>query len=463
MKKRILLIQAPSFFKDGVGQTFEVETAPLGLLYLAATTKAASKDFEVNLIDCGPAHVDVEQLRAHIQTSRPFAVGIGAMTLQLQGALDVAKIVREVSPKTPIFLGGPHLSSDEGFVARHSDWFDHGITGEAEDTFPASLLTLADGGSLPQLQKGHAPDDPNEIPFPDRSLISRSRYTRPDSFLVTRRCPFTCNFCSAPAAMGKPRFRTVENLMAEIEGNLPLSKGYFSFSDDTFTLNRKFVHEFCRQVVDRGWKLRWRCATRVDLLDEDLIIAMRKAGCEQIGFGLEAGSERIRQEVIGKGKFSNDRIEEIVALCRKHGVIPNAFFMLGNPGEVEADLDETARMILSLDLGGVAISIPLPLPGSALYDMAAADGVISTEVIDAFARKELGDGVTGVYPTYLRDISKETSIKYMNKIFRSFYLRPGTAWGWFRKDLANPRDFREDLKSVAYLLARGGSRRRPFV
>jgi anaerobic magnesium-protoporphyrin IX monomethyl ester cyclase len=462
MKPTVLLVNSPGWFTEtGESRTFEIETPPLGLLYMAATVRAAG--FDVRIVDVGAERISYAGVRAIIGATRPWAVGIAAMTLQLQGALDVAKLVREHDRRVPIFLGGPHISSDEGFVSRHASLFDHGITGEAETTFPESLLTLRDGGVVPQLQKGRAPEDPNEIPFPDRTLIDQRRYLRPYSYLVTRKCPFTCSFCSLPAATGKPRFRTVDNLMAEIRADLPRSKGYFSFSDDTFTLNKKFVREFCQRVVDERLKLRWRCATRVDVLDEDLIVGMKKAGCEYIGFGLEAGNERVRQEVIGKGRFSNERIRDIVLACRKHGVVPNAFFMLGNPSETEADLEETADMIMSLPLGGVAISIPLPLPGSALYDMAHADGIINEDVIDRFARKELGIGATGVYPTYLRDLPKETVLKYMNRIFLRFYLRPGVALGWLKKDLENPRDLKEDIKSMVYLLRRGGSRRRPFV
>lgn len=461
--KPVLLLNPPAFFADGAPRVFEREAPPLGLLYLASYVHAHSARFDVRVVDVGPENLGVRDLRTLLQATRPFAVGISAMTLQLQGARDLAMLVRESCPATPVFMGGAHASADPQFVDRHADAFDHAITGEAETVFLESLRRLDEGRDLPRIQQGQAVPTLDDLPFPNRGLVRRERYLRPEYFILARGCPYQCYFCSSPATSGKVRHRSVENLLEEMVPYLAQCRGQLSFADDSFTLDRSRVLDLCREIARRSLSLRWRCVTRIDLLDEELVRAMRGAGCEIIGFGIESGSERVRRQVLTKGGFSNARVHETVGLCRKHGIRVNAFFMIGNPGETPEEIDETEDMIFRLGLDGVAISVPIPFPGSPLYDMAERDGIIDRAAIDRFARKEMGEGCTGVYPLYIRDLERDYVLGRMKRMFWRFYLRPGVAWGILRRDLAHAGQLREDLRSLWHLLTRGGSRRRPFV
>lgn len=375
----------------------------------------------------------------------------------------MARAVRAQRDQARIFLGGAHLSADPGFLERHSANFDHGITGEAEITLLESLLRLDRSQEVPRLQRGLAPSELDDLPFPDRGMVRRARYIRPGSFILSRGCPYECFFCSSPAIAEKVRYRSAGNLLDEIQPLLKAARGRVAFADDTFTLNRRLVMELCQEIRRRGMRFRWSCVTRIDRLDEPLLRAMREAGCDTVGFGVESGSARVRREVIQKGDFTNEDISRVVALCRREGLRVNAFFLIGSPSETVQELDATEDMIFRLGLDGVAISLPIPFPGSPLYALAERDGVIDTARIDAFAAGELGTGVTGVYPLYTPGLDREYLIRRMKRIFRRFYLRPGIMLGFLRRDLRHPRDLAEDLGSVLYLLQTGGSRKRPFV
>lgn len=468
-KRRVVLINPPTFFSNGIPQTYERETPHLGLLYLASYLLGRSDRFDVTIIDIGPDGVSLNDLRDRLAALAPFAVGITSVTLQLQGAREVALAVRAACPKTAIFLGGAHVSSDAAFVERHADAFDYGLRFESESTFLESLCTLDDGGELPRVQSGRAIMELDEAPFPARHLIRRESYINPEYMMASRGCPYECYFCSTPGPTNrfdnpiKMRYRSPQNVLDEVKEIVAASRGEVSFADDTFTLNRKLTLELCEKIRQQDVRFRWRCVTRIDRVDDELLAAMRRAGCQTIGFGIEAGSERMRQKVMTKGKFSNEEIGRVVGMCRKHGIAVNSFWIIGNPTETPEEIDETEDMILRLAFSRIAISIPIPLPGSPLFTMAEKDGVISYDLIDRFARKEMGDGATGVYPLYCKDLDKQYLLDRMRRIFLRFYLRPGVVWGIVKRDLLNPKSFRDDLKSMFYLLRRGGSRKRPFV
>lgn len=459
----VLLVNPPIHFSRGVPYTLDTENPPLGLLYLASYLRQESERFAAEVIDVGPEMMTLQELGARIRAERPFAVGIAAMTLQLQGALEVARQVRREAPGAPVFLGGNHVSGDPGFVERHADLFDHGITGEGEKTFHESLERLADGKTVPRLQEGQAVTDLDRLPFPDRAIIDRRRYLRPEYLMVSRGCPFHCTFCSAPALSGKARMRSADNVLEEIRQNLRPSGGRISFQDDNFTLSRDFVRELCEGITRERWRLRWNCSTRIDLVDEETVRRMQQAGCESINFGIESGSERVRSEAMGKKGFDNGKVLAAIDMCRRLGVRPNGFFILGNPTETEEELRETRDLILRSRLSGIAISMPLPFPGSLLWERARREGVVSEEIVDQFARQELGEGCVGVYPLYLAHLDRETVSRAMRDTYRRFYLRASTCLDILARDLLVPAALVQDLKSAFHLLRRGVSCRKPFA
>ncbi|MBN1335269.1 MAG: radical SAM protein [Deltaproteobacteria bacterium] len=453
----------PAWFSGGAPRVFERESPPLGLLYLAAYVHAHSDRFAVRVLDVGPEGTSLEALGRCLASTKPFVVGVSAMTIQLQGARDVAMKVRETLPKARIFLGGAHVSADPGFVERHAEAFDHGITGEAETVLLDSLVRLASGTPPPRIQQGQAPVDLDALPVPDRSLVRQARYLQPASLVLSRGCPYHCYFCASPAAFARVRHRSSGSVLSEMEALLGGPRGRVAFADDTFTLNRPLVLDLCSEIHRRSLRPRWSCVTRIDRVDEELVRQMRRAGCDTIGFGIESGNERVRRDVIRKGDYTNEDVYRAVALCQAQGMRVNAFFLIGNPTETDEELDETEAMISRLGLNGVAVSLPIPFPGSALYAMAERDGVIDTDTLDRFARKELGWGVTGVYPLYTPGHDREALLRRMKRIFRRFYLRPTRFLDFLRRDLDQPRLLVEDIRSTLYLLRRGGSRKRPFV
>ncbi|MBN1335268.1 MAG: radical SAM protein [Deltaproteobacteria bacterium] len=459
--RTVLLVNPPVWFADGEPHTLDTEYPPLGLLYIAAWLRRYTT-FVPRVVDVAPQGLTLSDLAGILRRERPFAVGIAAMTLQLQGAVEVATVVRREAPRCPIFLGGNHVSGDPTFVERNADLFDHGITREGERTFADALNRLEAGESLPVMLEGEPIGSLDDLPFPDRTLIDRRRYLRPEYLMASRGCPFHCDFCATPALAGPARRRSASDVLEEIASLVRVSRGRLAFQDDNFTADRDFVFAFCEGVRSRGWSLRWICSSRIDLVDEELVRSMKQAGCEGIHFGIESGSERLRAESMHKRGFDNARIRETIRCCRTQGVRANGFFILGAPGESVERLEETEDLILHSGLSAVVISLPLPFPGSGMYERAKRAGVIDEDFLDRFARKALGAGITGVYPLYLESLDHETVSRAMRRLYRRFYLRPEVALDWIRRDLASPRVLVQDLRSGLHLLARGTSCRKPF-
>ncbi len=464
-KSKVILFNPPLNFVQGLPSAIDVSVPPLGILYLASYINFYSSEFKALVVDVAAERLSLKEIYAEVKKEKPFAVGISSMTPQLQGAVELAKFLKEkLGGKTKIFLGGPHVSADPGFLFRFPGLFDYGITGEAEKTFLESLIKLSEGRRIPKIQKGEPLADLDQIPFPDRSLIKREKYRQEESMMFSRGCPYHCYYCSRPAIDKKIRYRSVQNLIEEIKSVYRTGKGKIDFQDDSFTLDQKKVQEFCREILREGLKLSWTCNTRIDLVDEKLLKEMGKAGCRLIHFGIESGNEAVRKKIVNKGSFSNKQIEKTFVWCHKYRIKVGGYFMIGHPGEGRKDLKDTKTMILNSKIDLLGVSVPTPFPGSKLYQIAKEKGFISEGLIDKFAKKELGEGYAGNYPVFVPDgFTREEIYSEMKEINRHFYLNFRTFWKKFREDFVSFRKIKNDFQDLVSLVLRGVSSRKPYI
>jgi len=464
MKHKIVLINPPLYYSGGIPHSLDVTVPPLGILYIASYINKYSNDFEARVIDVSAEGLSLEQIKTEIEEIDPFAIGISAMTPQLQGAVELARFLKNnLSKKIKIFLGGHHISADKEFINRYNDIFDYAITGEGEKTFLESITKLLKNEAIPRIQSGEIIMDLDTIPFPDKSLINRRRYSKRESMIFSRGCPYNCYYCSRPAISKKVRYRTATNMIEEIKQVYKFCDGKIDFQDDTFTLNKKRVLELCEEIQKAKLKLDWQCNTRIDLIDEELLYNMKKAGCSLIHFGIESGNELIRKNQIHKGNFTNEDIARVFNLCRKYGIKIAGYFMIGHPGETKASLEETKKMILSSGIDLVGISIPTPFPGSELYEIAEKKEIINAKIIDQFAEKKLGEGYAGNYPVYVPEgIEKDYLFRIMKHINRKFYFSFRILWTRLMQDIVSPSRFKKDMIDLLYMITSGTSSRKPY-
>jgi len=454
----IILINPSIYYDNEIPQVLDASFPPLGILYLASVLE--KNDIDVSVIDVGACKISKSDLIRIIEKENPVVVGISSMTASLQGAVEIAKEIKNNFKNILVGLGGSHISADPGFIKRFK-YFDFGIVGEGEITLTNIVKDALKNKKIKSIHYGEIVQDLDSIPFPARHLIELKDYKRKAGIIATRGCPYNCYYCSRPAISKKVRCRSAKNVVDEMQTLHKYYKGHFQFQDDTFTINRKNTIEFCEELIFRGLNAKWTVNTRIDLVDERLLKRMHDAGCHTVIFGIESANERIRNNIINK-KFSNEKIKEVLSLCKKIGIDVDAFFMIGHPSESLKEINETINFTLKHDFNIVGFSITTPFPGSKLYDIAMKKKIINRDIIDRFAKGELGKGYAGIYPIHFDLIKPQKLEKIREAGFKKFYFRPKYIFNRLRKDFRSFNSLKTDLQEAIPLLLYGCSKRTPY-
>jgi radical SAM superfamily enzyme YgiQ (UPF0313 family) len=373
----------------------EVLFPPLGAATLAAQLRRLA--IETRVFDC--TFGTFEQLRADLLGYEPDIVGVSSMVSLTRNTLRVAEMVRTSLPHSLLVAGGPMPTV---FPRRYTGRFDVVFRGEADLSFPrfcrdffarrASPQTM---GALPLdfypglfvPNHGLAVDNPTvhhdegeleSFPPPDRSDFDHAAYqeawrratgSKVTSIIVTLGCPFGCDFCSKPVFGSVVRRRSLDAVFAEIEQLCDLGYDALWIADDTFTLSRPHLAEFCRRMSGRQAtrrKMSWSCLSRVDGIDPAMARMMEEAGCRRVYLGLESGSQ-VTLDLMNKQVTVAEGIRA-VHIYRNAGIEVAGFFIVGYPGEPVSSIEETFRLALTLPLDEISFNVPYPLPGSRLFE-----------------------------------------------------------------------------------------------
>jgi anaerobic magnesium-protoporphyrin IX monomethyl ester cyclase len=188
---------------------------------------------------------------------------------------------------------------------------------------------------------------------------------RQTSLIVTRGCPFSCDFCSKPVWGDQFRKPPLEKVFWEIEEIRSLGYTSLWIADDCFTLDSEYLAAFCNEMIRLDVPVRWTCLSRVDQLTPELVDLMKRAGCIRVYLGLESGcNETLR--------LMNKRVTvelgvRAVHLFSQAGIGTAGFFMVGYPKETIESIEKTFALVLTLPLDEAWFTIPLPLPGTPLF------------------------------------------------------------------------------------------------
>ena len=190
--------------------------------------------------------------------------------------------------------------------------------------------------------------------------------------------------------------------------------------DETFGVKKQIALRVCELIEARGIDIRWNARTRINLVDRELLTAMKRAGCYALHLGIESGTDRVL-ELMNK-KITIAAIEEAVSLARELGFQTHAYFMLGYPGETRSEIAATLRFSRSLGLDWASYTITIPSPKTPLCDRAVRDGVLRADYWK--------DHTFGREPDdCLFFASEECSVEYLSRMKRQayirFYMRPG--------------------------------------
>ena len=422
--------------------TYEKFMPHMGLGYLSAYL--AQNNFNCEVLDSKFEGITLSSVAKRIEASRPDVVGITMFTEEFHSASMIAKCVKEIDAHITVVVGGSHPTALPIKTLLDEENFDIAVYGEGEYTLYELLavvesrhwqkLSQVQGiayrleGEIVKTPPRPFIDDLDRLPFPEWNLFRVSEKTRFLPMLTGRGCPYKCIFCMRVSG-SRGRFRSVENVLAEVGYLIDWYKcRYIYFCDETFTMNRKRLFQICNEFTERGYGkiLKWRCETRVNVVDQEMLNKMKEAGCDTVGFGIESGNDKILK-IIKKG-ITKEQARNAVQWAKSAGLSVQTFFILGHPFETKDTINDTIRFAKELNPDTAEFSIMTPLPGTEVANMA-----------------ERGEGglrlLTRNYADYSLQLSNCMELESLSihklkrlqlKAYITFYLRPSKLFILFK-------------------------------
>jgi anaerobic magnesium-protoporphyrin IX monomethyl ester cyclase len=402
---------------------------PMGLIALAATTRL---EHDVKIRDWIYERFTDDEFIADIRSEQYDIVGFTSMTWQITTTYRLCAKVKKAFPDLPIILGGIHPTymSQEAFDTGTVDYI---CSGEGEETFPEFLRVLFSGGDLSQVagivikgNDGKAITTPKRLlvdlealPEPARDLVPIKKflddgtlnpvYQDMGGVMFSRGCTANCDFCASPDFWRrKVRQRTADQVFAEMTAiQDKYGASAFGIHDDIFTVNRKFILEFCERIAPR--RITWTCLARVDQIDEEKLLAMRKGGCVLVSYGVESGNQEVLN--LEHKHQSLQRVKDTFALHHRLKVPVCALIIIGHPHENVAALQDTYNLIAELRPTWTICQYMSPYPGTALHyaGIAEREGTVLTWDWSKYVSQE--------YPVFVpKGLTPDDLIYWRNKI-----------------------------------------------
>ncbi|MBM3218074.1 MAG: radical SAM protein [Candidatus Rokubacteria bacterium] len=222
------------------------------------------------------------------------------------------------------------------------------------------------------------------------------------------------------------------------------------FYDDTFTVAKKNVLEFCRLMVEQRVDVTWTAYVRGDCFNHEMAAAMKRAGCHQVLIGIETADPGIMRN-IGK-PIDTARYAETVTIAHAHGIEVRGSFIIGNVGETHDTMRRTLAFAKDLDLDLFQLSISAPYPGTQLYRYAATQGLL--------VHRNWSEYGQGKVLVRLPDLTPDEIYAFERYAFRSFYLRPRMVLRQFRR-VTSARHLRDLFMGLGALVVGAALYRNP--
>lgn len=359
---------------------FGSKEAPLGLLYIASYLE--SNNYSVEILDGDK--IGERNLFRKIKEINPDIIGITSTTFSFNKVRKIVKAIRGIRNNSLIILGGSHSSALPNYSLELIPELDGCVVGEGEET----MLEIVSGFDVKQI-KGLVWKNEEEIiitnsnraseinldkykinfnllkEFPKKYSPSfQSRKRNSTALVVSRGCPYSCSFCASQVIHGKNLRKHSVNyvfeLMKSFFRNYAVTNFYFH--DDYFTLDISWLKSFCEMLIESNCRFTWSCATRIELLTDEVLMLMKKSGCIQIGIGVESGSDEVLSFL--NKKIYSQRMLETIRKINTIGIYVKGYFIIGTPQEKISELISSIKMIFKVSFQHVQILYFTPLPGS---------------------------------------------------------------------------------------------------
>lgn len=285
----------------------------------------------------------------------------------------------------------------------------------------------------------------DDLPLPRHELLPWQKYRAPlvggpYTFLVSSRgCPAACRFCIKHVSYGTSvRFRSPENVLAEIEQLIRLGITDIHMYADLFTVNREHVRGISQGILDRGWKIRWTCNSRVDFVDEELLRLMARSGCWMISWGIESAEPAMLARM-HKG-ITPEQVEQALRWSKAAGMMNWGYFIIGLPGETEESIRKTIDFAKRLPIDLALFHIAAPHPGTPFFFEVVENGWFRPGT--RWEEVDMDRSTVLDYP----NLKAEDLERWARRAFREWAFRPGPLWTYAKMLLGSPSLWRTALE-----------------
>jgi radical SAM superfamily enzyme YgiQ (UPF0313 family) len=409
---------------------------PLNLLLLAAILR--EKGYDPYIFDCPAQGIGYQDIIRRLSILQPKFVGLTAMTPHIMQAAKVTRVIKEHLPQIMILLGGAHISAVPEQTMDHFHDIDVGFLGEADHSLPEFLDTINGGGKASTV-KGtinreggglintgqriervkldtlpmYAWDLLEGFPREYNPPLFATHHSPATPILTSRGCPGKCTFCFSGS------HTTISTYSAEYTINMlkHLKERYsireFMIYDDNFVMFRKNLNELLNRLIEERLELSWSCNARVDMVNEEMLNLMAKAGCWQISYGIETGNQAILDAL--HKKITKEQVQETIKLTHKAGIRSVGYFMIGHFSETLQTIEETIQFACGLQLDDFRMSFFTPLPGTE-----------ASLVADQFGEFDHDWSKMNLFsPVFIpKGLSREQLIQGQKRAIQRFFFRP---------------------------------------
>lgn len=421
---KILLVAPPS------GSKRLFVSPPLGLMYIASALKKASHEVDI---------ADLYSFDLNPDYSKYDFVGITGMDFLHDSILEIAKEVKDTNKDILVGVGGSHATAMPELLLE-DDNIDFVFRGEFEESIKDAFNWKTLEGVC---VKGHISNavtvkNLDGIPFPDWNEETIKKYSKSSHhgffyekqpvipIITSRSCPYNCTYCAGHVVSGKIwRPHSPERVLEEIDNLVNLGMKELHIEDDNFCLSLPRAESILKRIINQNYDLAisFPNGIRIDLLNDNVLSLMRKAGVYSLTFGIESGSPKI-QKMTRKG-LNLDFVRKQIAKVKEHDFYTQAFFILGFPYETEDDMKATIEYAKSLKLDSAFFGTFVPLAGSEDFNNLVEVHRIDIHTLD-WSR------LSSTNP-FASSLSEKTIEKHLHKAYRQFYFRPSIVYRNIRR------------------------------
>jgi len=431
--RKILLLNPPGdkiYFRDYYRSKVSKSRYyyhPLDLLYLSG--RFSPKEFEVSLIDAIADSLAVNETLEAIKKINPDIILALVASPSFGQDMNFLGSVKKLLPNSRLIITGDVCRDLGQKIMRENEFIDAILMDFSTDDIIKYLTgnesaianiifrknnEIVSGGET----HGHGEFD---APLPRWDLFHLDKYSFPfsrkrkmASLLTDFGCPFGCKFCSINTLGFK--LRPIDLVIEEIKLLKSLGIDELFMRDQSFGADRERTIGLCKKINENNLGISWSCFARVDIIDEELIKAMKQAGLHTIIFGIESGNEQILRDY--NKNITLEQIKKAVGLCRKYGIRAAATFIIGLPGESRESILKTIKLAKDLKLDYASFNVAAPTFGSKFREEAIANNWVDKSEIEMDTSKG-----TPIWQD--QNLLPNEEIKKLHRLaIVSFYLDP---------------------------------------